>query len=195
MVSSSKRARKRRLAQESLRRETSHSGHQMDPADLSEPDSDREEEEDHKVLFPPKVQDIVITPSSPGKVQAVLDCDIANMVKTLNGAIAAMSQDTARNSSSMITQPPTHVTPVIVPDGDVHLHRPSPEARQGYRPAAPNLHPICRINLERWRDRLADLWIGQPQWTFNSLTRMSCRSREWVTGSWKDGLVITLWIF
>ena len=193
----------------------------------------------------------MITPSSPGRVQAVLDCDIANMVKTLNGTIAAMSQDTARiqpayqqlctenivrdkaladlttmvreygsspaatqpygssppttrprpamqadvldadanlraadigitwednetflhgvrvvgpnfarptgqgpamstpyprggdgdrNSSSMITQPPTPVTPVIVPDGDVHLHRPSPEARQGYRPAAPIQH-------------------------------------------------------
>ena len=54
MVNSSKRARKRRLAQEALRRETSHSGHQMDPADLSGPDSDREEEEDHEVLFPPK---------------------------------------------------------------------------------------------------------------------------------------------
>ena len=207
----------------------------------------------HEVLFPPKVQDIVITPSSPGRVQAVLDCDIANMVKTLNGAIAAVSQDTARiqrayqqlctenivrdkaladlttmvreygsspaatqpygssppttrprpamqadvldadgnlraadigitwednetflhgvrvvepnfsrptgqepvmstpypwrgdsdqNSSSMITQPPTSVTPVIVPDGNVHLHRPSPETRQGYRPAA----PIQRFN-------------------------------------------------
>ena len=253
MVSSGKRARKRRLAQGSLRRETSHSGHQMDPADLSGPDSDWEEEEDHEVLFPPppKVQDIVITASSPGRVQAVLDCDIANMVKTLNGAIAAVSQDTSRmqrayqqlctentvrdkaladlttmvreygsaatqpygssppttrprpamqtdvldangnlraadigitwednetllhsvrvvgpnfsrptgqgpvmstpypwggdgdrNCSSMITQPPTPVTPVIVLDGDVHLHRPSPEARQGYRPAA----PIHRFN-------------------------------------------------
>ena len=26
------------------------------------------------------------------------------------------------------------------------------------------------------------------------LMRMSCRSRERVTGSWRDGLVITLWI-
>ena len=92
MVSSSKRARRRRLAQ----RESSHSDHQMDPANLSGPDSDREEGEDHEILFPPRAQDIVITPSSPGKVQAVLDCDIANMVKTLNGAIAAVSQDTAR---------------------------------------------------------------------------------------------------
>ena len=79
MVSSSKRARRRRLAQW----ENSHSDHQMDPANLSGPDSDREEGEDHEILFPPRTQDIVITPSSPGKVQAVLDCDIANMVKTL----------------------------------------------------------------------------------------------------------------
>ena len=249
MVSSSKRARRRRLAQ----RETSHSDHQMDPANLSGPDSDWEEREDHEILFPPRAQDIVITPSSPGKVQAVLDCNMANMVKTLNGAIAAVSQDTARiqrayqqlctenivrdkaladlttmvreygsspvatqpygpptpaarprpamqadvldadgnlraadigitwednetflhgvrvvgpkfsrptgqepvmstpyprgrdgdrNSSFMITQPPTPGTPVITPDRDVHLHHPSPEAHQGYRPAA----PIQRFN-------------------------------------------------
>ena len=96
MVSSNKRARKRRLAQQSLRRETSHSDHQMDPADLSEPDSDREEVEDQEILFPHRVQDIVTTPSSPKRVQAVLDCEITNMVKTLNGAIAVVSQDTAR---------------------------------------------------------------------------------------------------
>ena len=210
----------------------------MDPANLSGPDSDREEGEDHEILFSPRTQDIVITPSSPGKVQAVPDCDIANMVKTLNGAIAAVSQDTARiqrayqqlctknimrdkaladlttmvrecgsspaatqpygpptpaarprpamqadvldadgnlraadigitwednetflhgvrvvgpkfsrptghldgdrNSSSMITQPPTPGTPVIPPDRDVHLHRPSPEARQGYQSGRTN---------------------------------------------------------
>ena len=52
MVSSSKRARKRRLAQQYLQRETSHVDHQMDPGDLSEPDSDREEEEDPEIMFP-----------------------------------------------------------------------------------------------------------------------------------------------
>ena len=63
----------------------------MDPADPSEP------EEDPEILSPPpRVQEIVITPSSPERVQQVLDCDIANMVKTLNGVIAAVSQDTAR---------------------------------------------------------------------------------------------------
>ena len=50
--------------------------------------------------------------------------------------------DGDQNTSSMITQPPTPVTPVIVPDGNVHVHRHSPEARQGYRPAT----PIQRLN-------------------------------------------------
>ena len=262
MVSSSKRARRRRLAQESLQKETSHSEHQMDPANLSGPDSDREEEEDHEVLFPPRKQDIVIIPSSPGKVQAVPDCDMANMVRTLNGAIAAVSQDTARiqrayqqlcteniardkaladltamvreygsspaatqpygpstttarprlamqadeldadgnlraadigitwednetflhgvrvvgpkysrptgqepamstpytrggdgdrSSSPMITQPPSPETPVIRPEREVHLRRSSPEARQGYRPAA----PIQRFNKK---------YLNWPTW-------------------------------
>ena len=199
-------------------------------------------------MFPPRKQDIVIIPSSPGKVQAVPDCDMANMVRTLNGAIAAVSQDTARiqrayqqlctenisrdltamvreygsspaatqpygpptptarprpamqadvldadgnlraadigitwednetflhgvrvvgpkfsrptgqepvmstpyprggnddqSSSSMTTQPPSLETPVIRPEREVHLHRSSPEARQGYQPAA----PIQRFN-------------------------------------------------
>ena len=190
---------------------------------------------------------------SPARAQATTDCDIVNMVKTLNGAIAAVSQDTARvqrayqqlctenmardkaladlttmvkeyssspeatrpygpspiatrphpmiqadvldgegnlraanigitwegnetflhgvrvlgphsprpagpgpimstpypqgreddqSISSTTAQPPTPVTPVLVPDMDVHVHRPSPEVRQGYRPAA----PIQRFN-------------------------------------------------
>ena len=47
-----------------------------------------------------------------------------------------------RGNSSMIAQPPTPVTPVLVPDMDVHVRRPPPEVRQGYRPAA----PIQRFN-------------------------------------------------
>ena len=35
-------------------------------------------------------------PSSPARVQATTDCEIINMVKTLNGAVSAVSQDTAR---------------------------------------------------------------------------------------------------
>ena len=96
MGSSGRRARRRQLAQESLEKEASHSGQQMDRASTSGLDSDREEEEDHEVLFPPRKQDIVIIPSSPGRVQVVPDCDMANRVRTLNGAIAAVSQDTGR---------------------------------------------------------------------------------------------------
>ena len=96
MVHSAKWARRKRLAQEAQRRETSRSAHQMDPLDLSEPGTDREEEDDHEVLFPPKGRDFVETPPSPAKVQATTDCEIVNMVKTLNGAIAAVSQDAAR---------------------------------------------------------------------------------------------------
>ena len=47
-----------------------------------------------------------------------------------------------RSNSSTIDQPPTPVTPVLVPDTDVHVRRPPPEVRQGYRPAA----PIQRFN-------------------------------------------------
>ena len=94
MVSYSKRARKRRLAQQSLQRETSHSDHQMDPAGLSKPDSDQEDQE--IVVFSHRVPGEEAKPSSPARVQAVLDCEITNMVKTLNGAIAAVSKDTAR---------------------------------------------------------------------------------------------------
>ena len=47
-----------------------------------------------------------------------------------------------RSNSSTTAQPPTPVTPVLVPDADGHVRRPSPEVRQGYRPAA----PIQRFN-------------------------------------------------
>ena len=51
-------------------------------------------------------------------------------------------RDGDQSNSSATAQPPTPVTPVIVPDMDVHVHRPSPETCQGYRPAA----PIQRFN-------------------------------------------------
>ena len=65
MGSSSKRARRRQKAQESLEREASHSkqvkGHKLD--------SDTEEEGDHEVLFPPKTRESVVTPPSPNSDQ------------------------------------------------------------------------------------------------------------------------------
>ena len=195
-------------------------------------------------FVPSEKQDTVVIPSSPERVLEVPDCDVANMVRTLNGAIAAVSHDTARiqrayqhlctdsiaqdkaladltaqphshmvhrhrpvdlvrryrrmywmrmgtylqltlashgrttktflhgvrvvgskfsrptgqepvmstpypwegkddrSSSSMTTQPPSLETPEFRPEREAHLHRLSPEARQGYRPAA----PIQRFN-------------------------------------------------
>ena len=93
MGNSSKRARRRQKAQESLEREASHSK-QVKEQKL---DSDIEEEEDHEVLFPPKTRESVRTPPSPNRVLGVPDCGIVSvtsMVKTLNYAIAAVSQDT-----------------------------------------------------------------------------------------------------
>ena len=95
MGSSSKRARRRQKAQESLEREVSHSKQVKRP----QPDSDPEEEEDHKILFPPKKRETVVMPPSPRRVLEVPDCGVTSvtiMVKTLNDAIAAVSQDTAQ---------------------------------------------------------------------------------------------------
>ena len=95
MGSSSKRARRRQKAQESLEREASHSN-QVKGQKL---DSHIEEEGDHEVLFPPKTRESVVTPPSPNRVMEVPDCGIisvTSMVKTLNDAIAAVSQDTAQ---------------------------------------------------------------------------------------------------
>ena len=85
MVNSAKRAKRKRLAQEAQRRETSWPAHQMDPTNLSDPETDREEE-DGKLISCFYRQH---RGSNPGPL-------IINMVKTLNGAIAAISQDTAR---------------------------------------------------------------------------------------------------
>ena len=87
----------KRLAQEAQqRKEIPRPGHQMDPSNLSEPETDKEEGDDHEILFPARVREPEEIITSPKRAQAATDCDIVNMVKTLNGAIAAVSQDTAR---------------------------------------------------------------------------------------------------
>ena len=89
MGNSSKRARRRQKAQESLEREASHSKQGKRP----QPDSD------HEILFPPRKRETVVMPPSPGRVLEVPDCGVTSvtiMVKTLNDAIAAVSQDTAQ---------------------------------------------------------------------------------------------------
>ena len=98
MTHSAKRARRKRLAQEAQqRKETPRPGHQMDQLNLSGTETDREEEEDdYEILFPARVRESEEIVISPMKAQEATDCDIVNMVKTLNGVIAAVSQDTAR---------------------------------------------------------------------------------------------------
>ena len=96
MVSSAaKRARKKKLAHERQDRESLHLTRQMDPAELTDPEM---EQEDDKVRFAPRGQSVEQVPATPGTAQAATGCmeeDIVNMIKTLNGAIAAISRDTA----------------------------------------------------------------------------------------------------
>ena len=66
----------------------------MDPVDLSRPGTDEDEEEDREILFVPRLEREEESPPVPNTVQAASDCEILNMVKTLNGAIASVSQDT-----------------------------------------------------------------------------------------------------
>ena len=66
----------------------------MDPADLSDPEM---EQADDEVRFAPRGQSVDQMPATPAIVQADNKCeylDIVNMIKTLNGAIAAISRDT-----------------------------------------------------------------------------------------------------
>ena len=66
----------------------------MDPADLSGPAMDQEGDENQEIMFAPRVVRVEDPPPAPEIVQPSTDCDIINMVKTLNRAIAAVSQDT-----------------------------------------------------------------------------------------------------
>ena len=68
----------------------------MDQLDLSGSETDREEEDDPEILFPARAQEPEELVTPPRRAQEAIDCDIVNMVKTLNGAIAAVSQDTGR---------------------------------------------------------------------------------------------------
>ena len=96
MVSLAKRAKRKRLAQKTQERESFRPTHQMDPADLSDPDREKEEEDDQEIRFVSRRQNVEEASPTPARAQATTDCDILNMVRTLNGAIAAVSQDTAR---------------------------------------------------------------------------------------------------
>ena len=81
MVNSAKRARRRKLAQEAQRREGSCSAHQMDPADLSRPGTDEDEEKGREIAFVPRMEREEEPPPVPNTVQAAPNCEIINMVK------------------------------------------------------------------------------------------------------------------
>ena len=98
MVSSAaKRARRKKLAHERQKRELDllRPTHQMDPVNLTDPEMEQDDEE---VRFAPRGQSVEQIPATPATAQAASDCeyvDVVNMIKTLNGAIAAISRDTA----------------------------------------------------------------------------------------------------
>ena len=96
MVSSAaKRARRKKLAHERQDRELLRPTRQMDPVDLTDPEM---EQADDEVRFAPRGQSVEQMPATPKTAQATTGCieqDIVNMIKTLNGAIAAISRDTA----------------------------------------------------------------------------------------------------
>ena len=100
--SAAKRARRKKLAHERQDRELARQTRQMDPVDLTDPEEEQEEEE---VRFTPRGQSTEQMPATPAAAQAASGCvseDIANMIRTLNGAIAALSRDTASMQKAYI---------------------------------------------------------------------------------------------
>ena len=96
MVSlAAKRARKKKLAHERQDRELLRPTHQMDPVNLTDPEMEQDDEE---VRFAHRAQSVEQIPATPATAQAATDCeyvDVVNMIKTLNGAIAAIFRHTA----------------------------------------------------------------------------------------------------
>ena len=86
--SAAKRARRKKLAHERQDRELARQTRQMDPVDLTDPEMEQTDEE---VRFAPRGQSVETAQATTGCVEE----DIVNMIKTLNGAIAAISRDTA----------------------------------------------------------------------------------------------------
>ena len=82
MVSSAaKRARKKKLALERQDRELLRPTRQMDPADLTDPET---EQADEKIRFAPRGQSVEQMPAT-ARAATECDYDVVNMIKTLNG--------------------------------------------------------------------------------------------------------------
>ena len=136
MTKSARRARKKRMAQETLQgKKDPRCGELIDPIDLSGLETDREEEDDPEILFPARAREPeeVVTP--PRRAQEAIDCDIVNMVKTLNGAIAAVSQDTAqiqRAYQQLCTENTARDNALVDLTAMVREYGSSPEATRPY---------------------------------------------------------------
>ena len=75
MVSSAKRAKRKRLAQEAQERESFRPTHQMDPANLSDPGTEKKEEDDQEIRFVPRKQNVEEASPTPARAQATTDTD------------------------------------------------------------------------------------------------------------------------
>ena len=70
MVRSAKGAKNKRLAQKAQERESFRPTHQMDPADLSDPDK---EENDREIRFVPRGQSVEEILPTPARAQTTAD--------------------------------------------------------------------------------------------------------------------------
>ena len=147
MTHSAKRARRKRLAQEAQwRKEIPRPGHQMDPVSGQSPG----------------ICGIV---TSPMRAQEATDCDIVNMVKTLNGAIAAVSQDTARVQRAyqqLCAENMARDKALADLTAMVREYRSSPEAtrRYGRLPVTTRPHPTIQADVMDGEGNLRAADIG-----------------------------------
>ena len=142
MVHSAEGARRRKLAQETQRR----GGSRL---------------EDQEILFVPRSERAEESPPGPTMVQASSDCEIMNMVKTLNGAIASVLQDTARIRRAYDQLCADNIT------WDKALADLSAMVKEyGSPPATTRPHPVIRTDVldEDGNLRTADIRIT---WTGN----------------------------
>ena len=81
MSSAVKRARKKKLAHERQERELIRPTRQMDPADLTDPET---EQADDEIRFAPRGQSVEQMPATPATAKAATECDydVVNMIKT-----------------------------------------------------------------------------------------------------------------
>ena len=135
----------------------------MDPLNLSGTETDEEEEEDdHEILFPARVRESEEIVISPMRAQEATDCDIVNMVKTLNGAIAAVSR-IQRAYQQLCAEDMARDKALADLTAMVREHGSSPEATRPYgrSPVTTRPHPTIQadVMVEEGNLRAADIGI------------------------------------